>query len=48
MLFLDLRDKHNITFVIVTHNKELSNMADRKLNLVNGKWAQFFRTQRIS
>ena len=38
-LFLDLRDKHNITFVIVTHNKELSNMADRKLNLVNGKWA---------
>ena len=38
-LFLDLRDKHNITFVIVTHNKELSNLADRKLNLVNGKWA---------
>ena len=38
-LFLDLRNKHNITFVIVTHNKELSNMADRKLNLVNVKWA---------
>jgi len=38
-LFLDLREKHNITFVIVTHNKEMSNMADRKLNLVNGKWA---------
>jgi len=38
-LFFDLRDKLNITFVIVTHNKELSNMTDRKLNLVDGKWA---------
>ena len=39
-LFFDLRDKLNITFIIVTHNKELSNMTDRKLNLVDGKWAQ--------
>ena len=38
-LFFDLRDKLNITFIIVTHNKELSNMTDRKLNLVDGKWA---------
>ena len=38
-LFFDLRKKHNITFVIVTHNKDLSNMTDRKLNLVDGKWA---------
>ena len=38
-LFFDLREKLNITFVIVTHNKELSNMTDRKLNLVDGKWA---------
>ena len=38
-LFFDLRDKLNITFIIVAHNKELSNMTDRKLNLVDGKWA---------
>ena len=38
-LFFDLREKLNITFIIVTHNKELSNMTDRKLNLVDGKWA---------
>lgn len=38
-LFFELRDKLNITFIIVTHNKELSNMTDRKLNLVDGKWA---------
>jgi len=25
--------------IIVTHNKELANMTDRKLNLVDGKWA---------
>ena len=38
-LFFDLRERLNITFIIVTHNKELSNMTDRKLNLVDGKWA---------
>ena len=38
-LFFDLREKLNITFIIVTHNKELSNMTDRTLNLVDGKWA---------
>ena len=38
-LFFDLREKLKITFIIVTHNKELSNMTDRKLNLVDGKWA---------
>jgi len=38
-LFFDLREKLNITFIIVTHNTELSNMTDRKLNLVDGKWA---------
>jgi len=36
-LFFDLRDKLNITFIIVTHNKELSNMTDRKLNLEDEK-----------
>ena len=38
-LFFDLRERLNITFIIVTHNKELSNMTDRKLNLIDGKWA---------
>lgn len=37
-LFFELRDKLNVTIVLVTHNKELANMADRKLNLVDGKW----------
>lgn len=35
-LFFDLRDKFNQTFVIVTHNEELANMADRKLVMVDG------------
>jgi len=38
-LFFKLREKHKITFIIVTHNKELSNMTDRKLNLIDGKWS---------
>ncbi len=36
-LFLDLREKYNQTFVIVTHNKELADLADRKLNMKDGK-----------
>ncbi len=36
-LFFKLRDKFGQTFVIVTHNKELANMADRKLVMVDGK-----------
>lgn len=36
-LFFQLRDEFNQTFVIVTHNKELANMADRKLEMVDGK-----------
>lgn len=39
-LFFDLRDTFNHTFVIVTHNKELANMADRKLTMVDGLIAQ--------
>ena len=35
-LFFDLRDKFNQTFVIVTHNEELANMADRKLVMHDG------------
>jgi lipoprotein-releasing system ATP-binding protein len=36
-LFLDLRDKYGQTFVIVTHNKELAAMADRRVNMKDGK-----------
>ena len=36
-LFFTLRDKFNQTFVIVTHNQELANMADRKLEMKDGK-----------
>jgi len=36
-LFFKLRDEYGQTFVIVTHNKELANMADRKLVMVDGK-----------
>ena len=36
-LFFDLRDKLHQTFVIVTHNEELANMADRKLHMQDGK-----------
>ena len=35
-LFFKLRDEFGQTFVIVTHNEELANMADRKLVMVNG------------
>jgi lipoprotein-releasing system ATP-binding protein len=36
-LFFDLRDRFNQTFIIVTHNNELANMADRKLLIQDGK-----------
>ena len=36
-LFFTLRDKFNQTFVIVTHNEELANMTDRKLQMKDGK-----------
>jgi lipoprotein-releasing system ATP-binding protein len=36
-LFFELRKTFNQTFVIVTHNLELANMADRKLTIVDGK-----------
>ncbi len=35
-LFFSLRGKLNQTFVIVTHNEELANMADRKLVMKDG------------
>jgi lipoprotein-releasing system ATP-binding protein len=36
-LFFKLRDEFGQTFVIVTHNKELANMADRKLTMIDGQ-----------
>ncbi len=35
-LFFELRDRFQQTFVIVTHNTELADMADRKLVMVDG------------
>jgi lipoprotein-releasing system ATP-binding protein len=35
-LFFELREKFGQTFVIVTHNEELANMADRKLEMIDG------------
>lgn len=35
-LFFKLRDEFGQTFVIVTHNEELANMADKKLVMVDG------------
>ncbi len=36
-LFFRLRKEFGQTFVIVTHNEELANMADRKLHMKDGK-----------
>jgi len=35
-LFFQLRQKFNQTFIIVTHNEELANLADRKLVMKDG------------
>ena len=35
-LFFDLRDEFGQTFVIVTHNEDFANMADRKLVMIDG------------
>ncbi len=36
-LFFELRDKFGQTFVIVTHNRELAKMADRRIQMIDGK-----------
>jgi lipoprotein-releasing system ATP-binding protein len=35
-LFIDLRKQFNQTFIIVTHNEELANLADRKVLMKDG------------
>ncbi|MBN9295230.1 MAG: ABC transporter ATP-binding protein [Flavobacteriia bacterium] len=35
-LFFDLREKFGTAFIIVTHNQELADMADRKLTMKDG------------
>ena len=35
-LFFELRDKRNCSFVIVTHNKDLAQRADRTIQLIDG------------
>jgi lipoprotein-releasing system ATP-binding protein len=37
-LFFTLREKFNQTFVIITHNQELADMTDRKLEMLDGKF----------
>jgi len=39
-LFFELRDEFGQTFVIVTHNELLANLADRKLTMVDGQIVQ--------
>lgn len=39
-LFFRLREQYNQTFVIVTHNEELADMADRKITIIDGKNTQ--------
>jgi lipoprotein-releasing system ATP-binding protein len=36
-LFIDLRNKFNQTFLIVTHNEELARMSDRTLHMKDGR-----------
>lgn len=42
-LFFHLRDTLNQTFVIVTHNNDFANMADRKLEIMDGQVYQEVR-----
>lgn len=37
-LFVDLKDKYGLTFLIVTHNQELVKLADKVLEMKDGKF----------
>ena len=47
-LFFKLRDEFGQTFVIVTHNEELANMADRKLIMVDGNICKGLKTKSLA
>ena len=47
-LFFKLRDEFGQTFVIVTHNEELANMADRKLTMVDGNICKGLKTKSLA
>jgi lipoprotein-releasing system ATP-binding protein len=36
-LILAMRKEFNLAFVIVTHNSELANLSDRKIEMLDGK-----------
>jgi lipoprotein-releasing system ATP-binding protein len=44
-LFFVLREKFNQTFVIVTHNNELADSADRKLEMKDGQIIKEYRSE---
>ncbi|MDB9712553.1 ABC transporter ATP-binding protein [Flavobacteriaceae bacterium] len=35
-LFFNIRDKYKTTFIIVTHNQKLADLADRKIEIIDG------------
>ena len=39
-LFFELRKKMDLTIITITHSKELSDLSDRKLRLIDGKWSK--------
>lgn len=46
-LFFELREEFGQTYVIVTHNFELAQMADRMLTMVDGKFAAVGKTHSV-
>lgn len=47
-LFFQLRNQYQQTFVIVTHNPELAEMADRKITMKDGKIHEISQTERTA
>jgi lipoprotein-releasing system ATP-binding protein len=47
-LFLDLRQRLNQTFIMITHNEELAKMTDRTLEMRDGKVIEEHRNTAFS